>query len=107
MPIDIVKTPCYYISTYRLAGRTGNLEGKWHLNKSNRRRKRQKENVMTSLMTNEKKGELVGTIQISEGVVFEPWRWREAILAYLDGVWGKDFKKDYPPNLTLNYHWLR
>lgn len=62
---------------------------------------------MTSTMTNKGKGDLVGNIQISEGVVFEPWRWREAILAYLDGVWGKDLKKDYPPNLTLNYHWLR
>jgi len=62
---------------------------------------------MTSTMTNKGMGQVVWHVQISKGEVYEPWRWREAILAYLNGVWGEDLNKDYPPHLTLNDHWLR
>src|SRR6185369_1083549 len=83
-------------------------EGRWHhLNFANRGRKLQKEIVMTSTKTNQGRVEQVSHIQISNGVVFERWRWREAILTYLSGVWEKDADVINPPNLTLNYHWLR
>ncbi len=45
---------------------------------------------------------LAGSIQISGDRCFEPFRWREAILYYLNGVWSGRTQVMYRPKISLS-----
>jgi hypothetical protein len=50
---------------------------------------------------------LVTEIQVAGRVFFEGNRWREAVLAYLNGIWADDSGVTYRPKIMLNNTVLR
>ena len=52
-------------------------------------------------------GHAVESIQIAGDTVFEGSRWREAILAFLNGIWADDVAVTHRPKISLNNTVLR